>query len=153
MYIHQGRKGAGSYQPLPCRGRIRMACAVPASIKRQSMWFRQAQFIYSHLRIILQRAAHVRSLHQLLNGAGHVACQSQTSRAVREHIFSSYFRRFRECWLIASTIRIFNTRTGGGLRITPTGGGGAYNAPPSISAMRANATNFGGYLGPYYNFF
>ena len=41
----------------------------------------------------------------------------------------------------------------GGLRITPSGGG-AYNAPPSISApMRANATNFGGYLGPYYNFF
>ena len=39
----------------------------------------------------------------------------------------------------------FNTRTGGGLRITPSGGGGAYNAPPSISApMRANATNFGG---------
>ena len=26
--------------------------------------------------------------------------------------------------------------------------------PPSISApMRANATNFGGYLGTYYNFF
>ena len=42
----------------------------------------------------------------------------------------------------------------GGLRITPSGGGGAYNAPPSISApMRASATNFGGYLGPYYNFF
>ena len=39
----------------------------------------------------------------------------------------------------------------GGLRITPSGGGGgAYNAPPSISApMRASATNFGGYLGPY----
>ena len=38
----------------------------------------------------------------------------------------------------------------GGLRITPSGGGGAFNAPPSISApMRANATNFGGYLGLY----
>ena len=38
----------------------------------------------------------------------------------------------------------------GGLRITPSGGGGTYNAPPSISApMRASATNFGGYLGPY----
>ena len=49
-----------------------------------------------------------------------------------------------------------NTRTGGGgLRITPSGGGGGHiMPPPSISApMRASATNFGGYLGPYYNFF
>ena len=38
----------------------------------------------------------------------------------------------------------------GGLTITPSGGGEAYNAPQSISApMRASATNFGGYLGPY----
>ena len=50
---------------------------------------------------------------------------------------------------------IVNTRTGGGLRITPSGGGGGgHIMPPSISApMRARATNFGGYLGPYYNFF
>ena len=43
----------------------------------------------------------------------------------------------------------------GGLRITPTGGGGhIMPPPPSISApMRASATNFGGYLGPYSNFF
>ena len=39
----------------------------------------------------------------------------------------------------------------GGLRITPSGGGGGHiMPPPSISApMRASATNFGGYLGPY----
>ena len=31
---------------------------------------------------------------------------------------------------------------------------GGHIMPPSISApMRANATNFGGYLGPHYNFF
>ena len=31
--------------------------------------------------------------------------------------------------------------------------GGTYNAPPSISApVRANATNFGGYLGPIITF-
>ena len=40
----------------------------------------------------------------------------------------------------------------GGLRITPSGGGGGGHImpPPSISApMRASATNFEGYLGPY----
>ena len=48
----------------------------------------------------------------------------------------------------------FNTRTGGGSENHTVWRGGAYNAPPSISApMRANATNFGGYLGLYYNFF
>ena len=38
----------------------------------------------------------------------------------------------------------------GGLRITPSGGGGGHIMPPSISApMRASATKFGDYLGPY----
>ena len=47
-----------------------------------------------------------------------------------------------------------NTRTGGGSENHTVWRGGHIMPPPSISApMRANATNFGGYLGPYYNFF
>ena len=62
----------------------------------------------------------------------------------------------RSSWHQASTYYLphttragINTRTGGGSE-NHTVWRGAYNAPPSISApMRASATNFGGYLGPY----
>ena len=43
-----------------------------------------------------------------------------------------------------------NTRTGGGVWESHRLEGGGIYCPPSISApMRASATNFGGYLGPY----
>ena len=45
-----------------------------------------------------------------------------------------------------------NTSPGEGLRITRPGGGGAYSAPPAISAPRnARNTKLGGWVGPHKN--
>ena len=56
-----------------------------------------------------------------------------------------------KCMLAKLKMHLLNTRTGeGSENHTAWRGGGAYNAPPSISApMRASATNFEGYIGPY----
>ena len=68
------------------------------------------------------------------------------------HIELEFIKKFfRENGFLFRIVDSLTRALEGGLRITPSGGGGGHiMPPPSISApMRASATNFGGYLGPY----